>query len=350
MIDALTWSAFSLGDHLLERARREDVDVEQEQLLVRDLLGVREARRASRARACARSRPARRCPSGCAARPLESETATTVAPSSCRKLREIASRRCRSPARRRVIAVEPAVAASRPRRGCSRGAPRAVASSRPSEPPIVSGLPVTTPSTEWPLFIEYVSKIHAITRAVGADVGRGDVLLRADLVDDLARVAARHPLELGARELLRVDDDAALRAAERDAHERALPRHPHRERLDLVERDVRVVADAALRRAARDVVRDAVALEDVASSRRPCRPGSRPRPPSCTAPRTSTRFGSMSKVVCDPPQLLPRDLERVLAKMRDRCVDRRHRVGRVYGGSLDGKVSFRGSARPAATG
>ena len=26
-----------------------------------------------------------------------------------------------------------------------------------------SGLPVTTPSTEWPLFIEYVSKIQAIT-------------------------------------------------------------------------------------------------------------------------------------------------------------------------------------------
>ena len=31
---------------------------------------------------------------------------------------------------------------------------RAVASSRPSEPPIASGLPVTTPRTEWPLFIE----------------------------------------------------------------------------------------------------------------------------------------------------------------------------------------------------
>jgi hypothetical protein len=34
-------------------------------------------------------------------------------------------------------------------------------------------------------------------RRVGADVGRRDVLLRADLVDDLARVAARHPLQLG---------------------------------------------------------------------------------------------------------------------------------------------------------
>ena len=41
--------------------------------------------------------------------------------------------------------------------------PRPVASLRPTEPPIASGLPVTTPSTEWPWFIENVSKIHAIT-------------------------------------------------------------------------------------------------------------------------------------------------------------------------------------------
>ena len=41
--------------------------------------------------------------------------------------------------------------------------PRPVASSRPTEPPIVSGLPVTTESTEWPWFIENVSKIQAIT-------------------------------------------------------------------------------------------------------------------------------------------------------------------------------------------
>ena len=95
-----------------------------------------------------------------------------------------------------------------------------------------------------------------------ADVGRRDVALRADLVDDLGRVAARHALELLGRELLRVADDAALGAAEREVHQRALPRHPHRQRLELVERDRGVVADAALRRAARDVVRDAPAGED----------------------------------------------------------------------------------------
>src|SRR3954469_8671745 len=41
--------------------------------------------------------------------------------------------------------------------------PREVASRRPRDPPTLSGLPVTTPSTECPLFIEYVSKIQAIT-------------------------------------------------------------------------------------------------------------------------------------------------------------------------------------------
>ena len=36
-----------------------------------------------------------------------------------------------------------------------------------------SGFPVTTPSTEWPTFIEYVSKIHAITCALVPTSGAG---------------------------------------------------------------------------------------------------------------------------------------------------------------------------------
>src|SRR5438093_5799006 len=40
--------------------------------------------------------------------------------------------------------------------------PRDVASSRPSEPPMTSGLPVTTPGWANPLFIEIVSMIQAI--------------------------------------------------------------------------------------------------------------------------------------------------------------------------------------------
>ena len=96
---------------------------------------------------------------------------------------------------------------------------------------------------------------------VGADVGGGDVLLGADLVDDLARVAPGQPLLLTDREQLRITDDAALRTAERQAHQGAFPRHPHREGLDLVQRHCRVVADPALRRPSRHVVHDAIALE-----------------------------------------------------------------------------------------
>src|SRR4051812_24408455 len=95
-----------------------------------------------------------------------------------------------------------------------------------------------------------------------ADVRGGNVRLRPDEVDDLRGVAARHALELGDGELLRVDDDAALRAPERKTHQRALPRHPHRERLRLFERDLMVIANAALGGAPGDVVRAAEALED----------------------------------------------------------------------------------------
>ena len=40
--------------------------------------------------------------------------------------------------------------------------PREVASSRPRDPPIAIGFPVTTPGTAYPAFIEIVSMIHAI--------------------------------------------------------------------------------------------------------------------------------------------------------------------------------------------
>ena len=117
---------------------------------------------------------------------------------------------------------------------------------------------------------------------VGADVGRRNVLLRPDLVDDLRRVAAREPLELPGGEHLRVADHAALRAAEREAHQRAFPGHPHREGLDLVVGDVRVVADAALRRPAGDVVHDPDSPRRRGPSRRPSTRAPRPRRSSCS--------------------------------------------------------------------
>src|SRR5713226_3533658 len=69
-------------------------------------------------------------------------------------------------------------------------------------------------------------------------------------------------LELARREDFGVDDDAALGAAEWDVDDGAFPRHPHREGFDLVQGDVGVVADAALRWPPVDVVLHAIAGED----------------------------------------------------------------------------------------
>ena len=127
---------------------------------------------------------------------------------------------------------------------------------------------------------------------VGTDVGRRDVLLRPDLVDDLGRVAAGEPLELSGGEALRVADDAALRAPEREAHQRTFPGHPHREGLDLVVGDVRVVANAALRRPAGDVVHDPDNPRRRVPSRRPSTRAPRPRRSSCSPGGRAIRFES----------------------------------------------------------
>ncbi len=97
--------------------------------------------------------------------------------------------------------------------------------------------------------------------AIGVHVRRGDVAVVADENRDLGCESPSQVLELVGRQLIRVDDDPALGAAERDVDHGALPRHPHRERLDLVEGHVRVVPDASFGRAAVDVVLHAVARE-----------------------------------------------------------------------------------------
>ena len=96
---------------------------------------------------------------------------------------------------------------------------------------------------------------------VGVDVGRGDVLVGADRVDDLGGVAAGQRLELALRHLRRIANHAALAAAERQLRDRALPGHPRRQRRHFIERHVGVIADAALGRAERDVVLHAIAGE-----------------------------------------------------------------------------------------
>src|SRR5919106_255147 len=94
---------------------------------------------------------------------------------------------------------------------------------------------------------------------VRGHVRRGDVLLRPDDRKELGREAARQPLDLRDGQLARIAANASLRAAVREAQERALPGHPHRERRALAERDLEVVTDAALGRPQDARVLDAVA-------------------------------------------------------------------------------------------
>ena len=97
----------------------------------------------------------------------------------------------------------------------------------------------------------------------GAHVRGGDVLADADVLPHLLHPAAAQAFLLADRERGRVDDDAALAAAQRDVRHGAFPGHPGRQRAHHVERLGRVEADAALVGAARVVVLDAEALEDL---------------------------------------------------------------------------------------
>ena len=105
--------------------------------------------------------------------------------------------------------------------------------------------------------------IQAMTWAFVLTSGGGNVPLRPDQDLDLGREAAGQTLELLHAELLGVDDHAALATAVRNADDRAFPGHPHGEGLDLVERDVLVVAQATLGGPAAQVVLDAVTGEDL---------------------------------------------------------------------------------------
>ena len=200
-------------------------------------------------------------PSGLWMPPVESETATTVEPSSeisCRGDRAgVAEALDRDPA---LLEVHPDLA-DRLDDAVDRSAcRRLVPALRPAEADRLAGHDAR----------DRVADVHRVgvhdpghDLGVRVDVRGGDVLLGADEDLDLREEAAAQRLELLLAELLGVDDHAALAAAVRDADDRALPGHPHREGLDLVEADVLVVADAALGRPAAEVVLDAVARVDL---------------------------------------------------------------------------------------
>ena len=211
-------------------------------------------------------------PSGLWMPPVESETATTVEPSSAmsRAAIEPALPKPWTATRRLVRSMPRWRAASTMRVDAAAGG-RLVAALGAAEADRLAGDDAR----------DRVARVHRVgvhhpghDLGVGVDVRRRDVLLGTDQDLDLGGEAAGQALELLLAELLGIDDHAALAAAVRDADDRALPGHPHREGLDLVERDVLVVADAALGRAAAEVVLDAIAGEDLDRCRRPSGPGS----------------------------------------------------------------------------
>ena len=93
---------------------------------------------------------------------------------------------------------------------------------------------------------------------IGVDVGSGNVFVRTDDFDQFCGIPARDTLELALREFGRVAGDAAFTAAERQIDDRAFPRHPKGERRHFVQRHAGVETDAALGRAARETVLDAI--------------------------------------------------------------------------------------------
>ena len=97
-------------------------------------------------------------------------------------------------------------------------------------------------------------------------VRRGDVFLRPDEREQLRRESPGEALQLGTAQRPRIAAHAAFRAAVRQPEQRALPRHPDRERRALAEGDPGVVAHAALGGAEDARVLDPVAREHDAPS------------------------------------------------------------------------------------
>ena len=136
-----------------------------------------------------------------------------------------------------------------------------MASLRPREPPRFDGLAGHHRGLR-------VARVHGIGvhdpghgLFIGIHVGRGNVDLRPDEIEQLRGVAARDALQLAHGMDVGIADDAALAAAEGDVDHGALPGHPGGQRAHLVKVDVGSVADAALGRSARNGMLHAIAGE-----------------------------------------------------------------------------------------
>ena len=98
---------------------------------------------------------------------------------------------------------------------------------------------------------------------VGADIGRGDVHIRPDEGCDFLHVTAGKTLQLARRHVAGIDNHAALGSTEGQADQRTFPAHPHGESGDFPECHILMEADSALGGTGREVVLDAVALENL---------------------------------------------------------------------------------------
>jgi hypothetical protein len=98
---------------------------------------------------------------------------------------------------------------------------------------------------------------------VSINVGGGDILFRADKLEQFGGVAARHALQFALRHFVRIANDSTLGAAKGNIHYRAFPGHPARERADFVEIDVRPIAQSTLGRPSRNRVLHAESSENL---------------------------------------------------------------------------------------
>src|SRR5438552_9200261 len=101
---------------------------------------------------------------------------------------------------------------------------------------------------------------------VSVHVRRGNIFLGSDEIEQLRRIASRHPFKLAEGHLNWIADDAALGAAKWNVDDGTLPCHPRSQGPHFVEVNVGSETDAALRRTARKVMLNAKALEDLNSA------------------------------------------------------------------------------------
>ena len=101
---------------------------------------------------------------------------------------------------------------------------------------------------------------------ISVHVRRGNIFLGPDEVEQLRRIASRHPFKLAEGHLNWIADDAALGAAKWNVDDGTLPCHPRSQGSYFVKVNVGSETDAAFRRTARKVMLDAKAFEDLNSA------------------------------------------------------------------------------------